>query len=102
MAKLVLEFLSEEIPARMQARAAEDLKRLFAEGMTQAGLEFAFVATFATPRRLVLAMDGIPLRSADVRDEKRGPRTDAPARAVEGFLKSAGLNSLEQCEKRDT
>jgi len=102
MAKLVLEFLSEEIPARMQARAAEDLKRLFTEGLTQAGLDFAFAAAFATPRRLVLAMDGIPLRSADVREEKRGPRTDAPARAIEGFLKGAGLNSLDQCEKRDT
>ena len=102
MAKLVLEFLSEEIPARMQARAAEDLKRMFTEGLTQAGLDFAFAAAFATPRRLVLAMDGIPLRSADVREEKRGPRTDAPARAIEGFLKGAGLNSLDQCEKRDT
>ncbi len=102
MAKLVLEFLSEEIPARMQARAAEDLKRMFTEGLAQAGLDFAFAAAFATPRRLVLAMDGIPLRSADVREEKRGPRTDAPARAVEGFLKGAGLNSLDQCEKRDT
>ncbi|MBX3502123.1 MAG: glycine--tRNA ligase subunit beta [Alphaproteobacteria bacterium] len=102
MAKLVLELLSEEIPARMQARAAEDLKRLFGEGLTQAGLDFAFAAAFATPRRLVLAMDGIPLRSADVREEKRGPRTDAPARAIEGFLRGAGLTSLDQCEKRDT
>src|SRR3981081_1436424 len=102
MAVLLLEFLSEEIPARMQARAAEDLKRLVGEGLEAAGIAFTDARAFATPRRLTLVVDGLPTARADVREEKRGPRVGAPDQAVQGFLKSAGLASLDQAEKRDT
>jgi glycyl-tRNA synthetase beta chain len=102
MAELLLELLSEEIPARMQTRAAEDLKRLVCDGLKAAGLEFSDARAFATPRRLALVVDGLPTARADVREEKRGPRVGAPDQAVQGFLKSAGLASLDQAEKRDT
>ena len=102
MAELLLELLSEEIPARMQTRAAEDLKRLVGDGLKAAGLEFKNARAFATPRRLALVVDGLPTARADVREEKRGPRVGAPDQAVQGFLKSAGLASLDQAEKRDT
>jgi glycyl-tRNA synthetase beta chain len=102
MAELLLEILSEEIPARMQTRAADDLKRLICEGLKNAGLAFADARAFAGPRRLALVVDGIPPARADVSEEKRGPRVGAPEQAVQGFLKSAGLPSLDQAEKRDT
>ncbi|HYC65119.1 MAG TPA: glycine--tRNA ligase subunit beta, partial [Reyranellaceae bacterium] len=102
MAELLLELLSEEIPARMQTRASEDLKRLVCEGLKGAGLEFTDARAYATPRRLALVVDGIPAARADVSEEKRGPRVGAPDQAVQGFLKGAGLTSLDQAEKRDT
>ncbi len=102
MAELLLELLSEEIPARMQARAADDLKRLVCDGLKAAGLSFTDARAFATPRRLALVVDGLPVARADVSEEKRGPRVGAPDQAVEGFLKGAGLASLDQAEKRDT
>lgn len=102
MAELLLELLSEEIPARMQARAAEDLKRLVCDGLKAAGLSFTDARAFATPRRLALAVDGLPVAREDVSDERRGPRVGAPDQAVQGFLKGAGLSSLDQAEKRDT
>ncbi len=102
MAELFLELLSEEIPARMQARASEDLKRLVCDGLKAAGLAFADVKAFATPRRLALAIDGLPAARADVSEEKRGPRVGAPDQAIQGFLKGSGLASLDQAEKRDT
>ena len=102
MPELLLELLSEEIPARMQARAAEDLKRLVTEKLKEAGLEFTSAAAYATPRRLALVVDGLPLAQPDVTEEKRGPRVGAPDQAIRGFLKGAGLTSLDQCEKRDT
>jgi glycyl-tRNA synthetase beta chain len=102
MAELLLELLSEEIPARMQARAAEDLKRLVGEGLKAAGLDFTDARAFATPRRLTLVVDGLPTARADVSEERRGPRVGAPDQAVQGFLKGAGLASLDQAEKRDT
>ena len=102
MAELLLELLSEEIPARMQARAAEDLKRLVCDGLKAAGLSFTDARAFATPRRLALAVDGLPVAREDVSDERRGPRVGAPDQAVQGFLKGAGLASLDQAEKRDT
>jgi glycyl-tRNA synthetase beta chain len=102
MAELLLELLSEEIPARMQARAAEDLKRLVGEGLKAAGIAFTDARAFATPRRLTLVVDGLPAMRADVSEEKRGPRVGAPDQAVQGFLKGAGLASLDQAEKRDT
>jgi len=102
MPELLLELLSEEIPARMQGRAAGDLKRLVTEKLKEAGLEFTSTAAYATPRRLTLVVDGLPLAQPDVTEEKRGPRVGAPDQAIQGFLKGAGLMSLDQCEKRDT
>ncbi|MCZ6482136.1 MAG: glycine--tRNA ligase subunit beta, partial [Alphaproteobacteria bacterium] len=85
MAELLLEILSEEIPARMQARAAEDLRRLVCDGLKKAGLAFDSADAFVTPRRLVLVVDGIPEKLEAKSEEKRGPRTDAPEKAVAGF-----------------
>ncbi len=102
MAELFLELFSEEIPARMQARAGEDLKRLVTDKLKEAGLAFTSANAYATPRRLALTVDGLPLAQPDVTEEKRGPRVGAPDQAIQGFLKSAGLASLDQCEKRDT
>jgi glycyl-tRNA synthetase beta chain len=102
MPELLLELLSEEIPARMQARAAEDVKRLVADKLRDAGLGFEKAESFATPRRLVLAIEGLPSQQPDTVDERRGPRVGAPEQAISGFLKSAGLDSLDRCEQRDT
>lgn len=102
MAELFLELLSEEIPARMQARASEDFKRLICDGLKAAGLAFGDAKAFATPRRIALVVDGLPETRADVSEERRGPRVGAPDQAVQGFLKGAGLASLDQAEKRDT
>lgn len=101
MAELLLEILSEEIPARMQARAADDLKRLVCDGLKEAGLDFASAKTFVTPRRLTLVVDGLPTETPDISEERRGPKTDAPEKAVQGFLGSIGL-TLDDVEKRDT
>jgi glycyl-tRNA synthetase beta chain len=102
MAELFIELFSEEIPARMQARASEDLRRVVTEKLKEAGLAFTGAAAYATPRRLALTIDGLPPAQPDVTEEKRGPRVGAPDQAIQGFLKSAGFASLEQCEKRDT
>ena len=101
MAELLLELFSEEIPARMQTRAREDLARFLGQALGEAGLEYKEIKTFATPRRLTVVVDGLPSRSPDVREEKKGPRVDAPEAAVKGFLKSAGLASVDQAEKRE-
>ncbi len=101
MAELLLEILSEEIPARMQARAAEDLKRLVCDGLKEAGLEFQEARAFATPRRLALVVDGLPAKTPDISEERRGPRADAPDLAVEGFLRGNGL-TRGQAEIRET
>ncbi len=100
MSQLLLELFSEEIPARMQRRAADELKRLVSEDLTEAGLNFSELHCFATPRRLALVVDGIPDAQPDVREEKRGPRTDAPAKALEGFLRANNL-AIDDCEKRE-
>jgi glycyl-tRNA synthetase beta chain len=102
MAELLLELFSEEIPARMQARASEDLKRLVTEKLKAAGLNFTRADAYATPRRLALVVDGLPTAQPDVKEEKKGPRVGSPQQAIDGFLKSAGLTALDQCEKRDT
>src|SRR3954454_7762707 len=102
MAELLLELFSEEIPARMQARASDDLKRLVTEKLKAAGLSFTRADAYATPRRLALVIDGLPTAQPDVKEEKKGPRVGSPQQAIDGFLKSAGLSSLDQCEKRDT
>lgn len=101
MAELLLELLSEEIPARMQARAAEDLERLVTDGLTKVGLDFSAAESFATPRRLALVVDGLPEQQPDVKEERKGPRVGSPDQAINGFLKSAGLKSLDQCEIRE-
>lgn len=101
MAEFLLELLSEEIPARMQARAADELKRLVLEGLQEAGLEFDSAQAFATPRRLTLVVDGLPLRQPDRKEERKGPKVGAPEKAMEGFLRSSGL-TLDQCEQRET
>ncbi len=101
MPDLLLELLSEEIPARMQAQAAEDLKRLIVEALGQAQLPFESAQAHVTPRRLVVAITGLPERQADVREERRGPRADAPEKAIEGFLRANGL-SRAQIAPRET
>ena len=101
MAELLLELFSEEIPARMQARAAEDLKGLVTGKLKAAGLEFSSADAYVTPRRLTLVIDGLPDKQPDVSEERRGPRVDAPEKAIQGFLGSTGL-TLDQCVKRDT
>lgn len=91
MADLLLELFSEEIPARMQAGAARDLERLMVGALTDRGFLFEGIKAFAGPRRLTLAIAGLPAKQKDVREELKGPRADAPAAAIEGFLKKTGL-----------
>jgi glycyl-tRNA synthetase beta chain len=98
MPDLLLEFFSEEIPARMQARAAEDLKKLVTDKLVEAGLTYDGAKAFATPRRLTLAVAGVPVRQPDVKEERKGPRVGAPENAIAGFLKAAGLASIEQAK----
>ncbi|MEE8084839.1 MAG: glycine--tRNA ligase subunit beta, partial [Alphaproteobacteria bacterium] len=88
MPELLLELLSEEIPARMQARAADDLKRLIRKSLERDGLEFSTIETFSTPRRLTLFVDGLPISKPAIKEEKRGPRSDAPDQALTGFAKA--------------
>lgn len=94
MPELLLELFSEEIPARMQARAAEDLKRLVTGGLKEQGLATGAAQAFATPRRLTLVVQDLPARSADTSEERKGPRVGAPEAAIQGFLKAAGLASI--------
>jgi glycyl-tRNA synthetase beta chain len=102
MPDLFLELLTEEIPARMQKPAAEDLRRIVSEKLAAAGLAFTRVESLVAPRRLALSIEGLPLAQQELSEERRGPRVGAPAPAVEGFLKSAGLATLAECEERDT
>jgi glycyl-tRNA synthetase beta chain len=101
MAELLLELFSEEIPARMQNRAREDLARLLRDKLKASGLDSDEIKTFATARRLTAVVDGLPKRSPDVHEERKGPRVDAPPTATEGFLGSVGLVSLDQVEVRE-
>jgi glycyl-tRNA synthetase beta chain len=98
MPDLLLELLSEEIPARMQARAAEDLRKAVTDRLVAAGLPYDGAMAFVTPRRLALAVQGVPVRQPDRREEKKGPRVGAPEQAVAGFLKAAGLKSLAEAK----
>lgn len=98
MSELLLELFSEEIPSRMQKRAADDLKRLVVEGLRARGLEVSEAMSFATPRRLALAVLKVPANSPAISEERKGPRVGAPEKAVEGFLKSAGLASVAEAE----
>jgi glycyl-tRNA synthetase beta chain len=98
MAELLLEIFCEEIPSGMQARAGEDLQRLVCDGLKEAGLEFGDVKNFAGARRLTLVIDGLPEKSPDISDERKGPRVGSPDKAIEGFLRAAGLKSVDEAE----
>jgi glycyl-tRNA synthetase beta chain len=98
MPDLLLELFSEEIPARMQARAAEDLKKLVTDRLVAAGLVYEGAKAFVTPRRLALAVQGVPARQPDQKDEKKGPRVGSPEGAIRGFLKASGLASIDQAK----
>ncbi len=98
MPDLLLELFSEEIPARMQRRASEDLKSLLTNALVEAGLTYEGAKAFATPRRLALHIAGLPAGSKPTREERKGPRVGAPEKAVEGFLRGAGLASVEEAE----
>jgi glycyl-tRNA synthetase beta chain len=101
MSELLFEIFCEEIPARMQPRAEADLEKLLGEKLKAAGLAWSSLTTFAGPRRLGLVIDGLPVKTEDVREERKGPRVDAPEKAIEGFLRGAGVASLDQCEQRE-
>jgi len=98
MPELLLELFSEEIPARMQAKAADDLRRLVTEKLVAEGLVYEGAKAFATPRRLALTVHGIPARQPDLKTERRGPKVGAPDAAVQGFLKATGLKSLDEAK----
>lgn len=99
MPDLLIELFSEEIPARMQGKARDDLRKLVTDGLVEAGLTYASAGAFSTPRRLVLSVEGLTSESRPVREERKGPSVSAPAQAVEGFLRSTGL-TLDQLERR--
>ena len=98
MPDLLLEFLSEEIPARMQARAADDLKKMVTDRLVAAGLVYEGAKAFATPRRLALTVQGVPARQPDLKEERKGPKVGAPEQAIAGFLRAAGLASIDQAK----
>src|SRR5438552_4919358 len=98
MPDLLLELFSEEIPARMQARAAEDLRKAVTDRLVAAGLVYEGAKAFVTPRRLTLAVQGIPAKQPDIKEEKKGPRVGAPEGAIQGFLKAAGLKSIGEAK----
>jgi glycyl-tRNA synthetase beta chain len=100
MSELLLELFSEEIPARLQSKAAEDLKALVTNGLVEVGLVYEGAQVHATPRRLVLSVEGLNAKAADTREERKGPKVDAPQAAIDGFLRSTGL-TLEQLTKQD-
>ncbi len=101
MPELLLELLSEEIPARMQDRARNDLARLVTDGLKEVGLTCSDVSTFSTPRRVGLVVDGLPKQQADIRQERKGPRVGSPDKAIRGFLRSVDFERLDQCEVRE-
>jgi len=98
MPDFLLELFSEEIPARMQARAAGDLLKLVTEALVGAGLVYEGAKAFVTPRRLALTVKGVPVRQPDVKEEKKGPRVGAPEGAIQGFLRAAGLKSISEAK----
>lgn len=101
MSEFLLELFSEEIPARMQKRASEDLQRLVLEGLKEAGVAPAAARAFATPRRLTLLLEGLPARTPDTREEKKGPKVGAPDQAIQGFLRGAGLSSIDEAQVQE-
>ncbi|MEX0279328.1 MAG: glycine--tRNA ligase subunit beta [Ruegeria sp.] len=101
MPDLLIELFSEEIPARMQARAGEDLKKRITDGLVEGGLTYTSAAALTTPRRLTLAVEGLLAESPTIREERKGPKVGAPDKAIEGFLRGAGL-TRDQLEERET
>ncbi|WP_299149171.1 glycine--tRNA ligase subunit beta [uncultured Tateyamaria sp.] len=101
MPDLLIELFSEEIPARMQKRASQDLQKLVTNGLVEAGLTYASAAAFSTPRRLTLTVEGVLANSPTTREERKGPKADAPEKAIEGFLRGAGL-TRDQVQERET
>ncbi len=102
MPDLLIEIFSEEIPARMQARAAQDLQKLVTDGLTKAGLTYSDARAFATPRRLTLALGDVPAASPDTCEERKGPKVGAPEQALAGFLRGAGVATRDKLVERDT
>src|SRR3982075_3416061 len=98
MPDLLFELFSEEIPARMQAKAADDLRRMVPDRLVAEGLVYEGARAFATPRRLSLTVHGIPARQSDLKEERRGPRVGGPDAAIQGFLKATGLASIEEAK----
>src|SRR5690242_17577490 len=98
MPELFIELFSEEIPARMQKRAEEDLLKLLREKLEARGLAFKDARTFSSPRRLGIAIADLPAKAADVNEEKKGPRVGSPDAAIQGFLKSAGLKAITEAQ----
>ncbi|MGY3587268.1 glycyl-tRNA synthetase beta chain [Bradyrhizobium sp. USDA 4341] len=98
MPDLLLELFSEEVPARMQAKAADDLRRMVTDKLVAEGLVYEGAKAFATPRRLALTVHGIPARQPDLKDERRGPRVGGPEPAIKGFLKATGLTSISEAK----
>lgn len=98
MPELLLELFSEEIPARLQRRAAEDLKKAVTDALVEKGLVYESAGAFATPRRLALTVTGLPAASPDTREERKGPKVGAPQQAVDGFLRAAGLSSIDEAK----
>ncbi|NIJ41712.1 glycyl-tRNA synthetase beta chain [Parvibaculum indicum] len=101
MSEFLLELFSEEIPARMQLRAADDLKRLVSDALKAEGVAVGAAEAYATPRRLALVIEGLPEKTPDVREERKGPKVGAPEKAIEGFMRAAGLSSIEEAEIRE-
>src|SRR5271166_975095 len=98
MPELLFELFSEEIPARMQAKAADDLRRMVTDRLVAEGLVYEGAKAFATPRRLTLTVHGIPARQSDLKEERRGPRVGGPEAAIAGFLKATGLASIDEAK----
>src|SRR5580692_605068 len=98
MPDLLLELFSEEIPARMQAKAADDLRRMVTDKLVAEGLVYEGAKAFATPRRLALTVHGIPARQADLKEERKGPRVGGADAAIQGFLKATGLSSISEAK----
>ncbi|WP_421859956.1 glycine--tRNA ligase subunit beta [Parvibaculum sp.] len=101
MSELLLELFSEEIPARMQKRAGEDLVRLVTDALKQAGVEGKNARAYTTPRRLALVIDDLPEKTPDVKEERKGPKVGAPEKAIEGFLRAAGLSSIDEASVQE-
>ena len=100
MPELFVEYLSEEIPARMQRRAADELARLIEKALKESNLDFGAIAAYATPRRLVIQVTELPVAQPPRETERKGPRTDAPEKALAGFLRSVPV-SIDQCEVQE-